>query len=79
MNRNYVIKLCAVITLYYAFSGNALGIWFCGFRFFPKRSFLAPPPPLARRRRASALCKTKDYIAVQRASIGTDARFINFM
>ena len=30
-------------------------------------------------RRASALCKTKDCIAVQRVSIGTDARFINFM
>ena len=24
-------------------TGNALGIWFCGFRFFQKRSFLAPP------------------------------------
>ena len=48
-------------------------------QIFPKKDVLAPPARQRRRRHASALCKTKDYIAVQRASIGTDARFINFM
>ena len=80
---NYKCPVCNLVEfsaknqLIQHMTGNALGIWFCGFRFFPKRTFLAPPP--CGGGHASALCKTKDYIAVQRASIGTDARFINFM